>query len=101
MEKERQIRQEEAKIKQGKAGSSSYNNLHCMYQPACVFSLLDLACMGLHVFLFYHGMGFTRCDSVFSLAFPFLDSFDEMDSLIWFLWDGQIGFQAEWGGSLN
>jgi len=101
LEKERQIRQEEAKIKQGKAGSSSYNNLHCMYQPACVFSLLDLACMGLHVFLFYHGMGFARCDRIFSLALPFPDSFDEMGSLIRFMWDGQIGFEAEWGGSLN
>jgi len=48
--------------------------LHCKYQLACVFFLLDFAFMELHVVLFYHGMGFSRCSSVFSLALPFLDS---------------------------
>ena len=60
-----------------------------------------MACMGLNVFLFYHGMGFARCDSIFNLALPFPDSFDEMCSLIRFMWDGQIGFEFELGGSLN
>ena len=94
-------RQEEAKIKQGKVGSSIYKRIHCKYQLSFVFSLLDLGCMGLHVFLFYHGMGFSRCDRIFSLALLFPDSFDEMSSLIRFMWDGQIGFEAEWGGSPN
>ena len=84
-------RQEEAKIKYGKAGSSSDNRLHCRYQLACVFSLLDFPCMGLHVFLFYHGMGFARCDSIFSLALPFLDRFDEMGSLMHF-----VGGWSDW-----
>ena len=53
------------------------------------------------MFLFYHGMGFSRCDSIFSLAFPFPDSFDEMGSLMRFVGDGWIGFEAERGGSLN
>jgi len=57
--------------------------------------------MGFHVFLFYHGMGFSRCESILSLALPFPNSFDEMDSLIWFVWDGLIGFEAKWGGSPN
>ena len=75
--------------------------LHCRYRLACVFSLLDLACMGLHVFLFYHVMGFVRCDSIFSLPFPFPNSFDEMGSLMHFVGDGWIGFEVEWGGSSN
>ena len=53
------------------------------------------------MFLFYYGMGFAKCDSIFSLALPFPDSFDEMDSLMHFLGDGRIGFKAEWGGSPN
>ena len=72
-----------------------------MYRLSHVISLLDLACMGLHVLLFYHDMGFPSCDSIFSQTLPFPDRFDEMGSLIWFMWDGWIGFKAEWGGSLN
>ena len=52
--------------------------LYYRYQLACVFSLLDLACIALHVVIFYHGMGFSRCNSVFSLALPFSDSHDVM-----------------------
>ena len=101
LEQERKRRQEEAKIKQGKAGSSSYNRLHCRYQLACVFSLLDLACMGLHELHFIPGMGFSRCDSIFSLALPFPNSFDEMGYLMHFVGDGRIGCKAEWRGSTN
>ena len=101
MEQERQRRQEEAMIKQGIVGLSSYNRLCCRYQLACIFSLLDLACMELHVFLSYHGMVFSRCDNIFSLALTFPNSFDEMDSLMRFVWDGQNGFEVEWGGYLN
>jgi len=102
LEQERKRRkEEEVKIKHGKAGSSNYSRLHCRYQLAIIFSLVDLACMGLYVFLFYHGMGFSRCENISSLAFPFHNSFDEMGSFIQFMWDGQIGFEAEWGGSLN
>ena len=72
-----------------------------MHGIAYVFSLLDFLCMGLHVFLFYHGMGFSRCDNIFNLALPFPDSFDEMGSLMRFVGDGRIRFEAEWGGSLN
>ena len=72
-----------------------------MHGIECVFSLLDLACMGLHVFLFYHGMGFSRCGSIFNLALPFPNSFDEMGSLMGFVGYGRIGFETEWGGSLN
>ena len=95
LEQEMKIRQEEANIKQGKVGSSSYNRLHCRYQLACVYSLLDLACMGLHVVFSHHGMGFSRYESIFNLALSFLDSLDEMGSLIRFMWDGQIGFESE------
>ena len=101
LEKERKRRQEEAKVKQRKARSSIYDRLHCSYRLACVSFLLDLACMGFHVFLFYHDISFSRCDSIFSIALPFLDSFDEMDYLIHMMWDGWIGFEAKWGGSPN
>ena len=40
-----------------------------------IFDMHDIACG-----YFGHGMGFTRCDSVFSLALPFLDSLDKMGS---------------------
>ena len=46
-------------------------------------------------------MGFTRCDRIFSLALPFPDSFDEMGSLMRFVGDDRIRFEAEWGGSPN
>ena len=46
-------------------------------------------------------MGFARYDYISSLPFPFPDSFDEMGSLMHFVGDGQIGFEAEWGGSPN
>ena len=101
LEQDKQRRQGEARIKQGKAGSNSYNRVHCRYQLACVFSLLDLECMGLHVFLFYHGMGLAKCDSIFSLALPFPNNFDDMGSLMRFVGDGWIGFEVERGGSLN
>ena len=80
MDQERQIRQEEGRSKQEKAGSSSYSRILCRYLFVCVFSLLDLACMVLHVVVFCHGMGFSKCDSVFSLSFSFLDGLDEMGS---------------------
>ena len=38
--------------------------------------------MVLHVVVLCHGMGFSRCDSVFSLALQFLDNLDEMGSHI-------------------
>jgi len=52
-------------MKKGKVGSSNYNKIHCRYRFTCVFFLLDLACMALHVVLFHHGMAFSRCNSVF------------------------------------
>ena len=70
-----------------------------MYQFACVFSLLDLESMVLRVVICYLGMGFSRCDSVFSLALPFLYSFDEMGSHTLVDMDDRIGFEVEWGGS--
>jgi len=78
LEQEREIRQEEEKIKRGKVGSSNYSRIPCRYQFSYVFSLLCLACMVLHVVAFFHGIGFTRCDIIFSLAFPFPDNLDEM-----------------------
>ena len=53
------------------------------------------------MFISYNGMDFSRCHSIFDLALPFTDRFDEMGSLIRFMWDGWIGFDNEWGGSLN
>ena len=53
------------------------------------------------MFLFYRGMGFSKCDTIFSLALQFPDRFDEMGSLIQFMWDGHIGFEVDWGGSPN
>ena len=41
--------------------------------------------MGLQGFLFYHRMGFFRCDIIFNLALPFQDIFDDMGSLMHFL----------------
>ena len=41
------------------------------------------AIFGMHVFhvvIFCHGMGFSKCESVFNLAFPFPNSLDEMCS---------------------
>ena len=67
------IEQESQEIK-NKEESSSYNKILSMYRFSCVFPLLDMACMVLHVVIFYHGMGFARCDSVFSLALPFPDN---------------------------
>ena len=43
-----------------------------------LISILYLACMVLHVVLLYHGMGFVKCDNVFIVAFPFLDSHSVM-----------------------
>jgi len=37
------------------------------------------------VFFFYYEMGFPKCDSIFNIAFPFLDSFDKMGSLMHFV----------------
>ena len=66
------------------------------YWFSCVILLLYLTCMVLHVVIFCHGMGFSRCDSVFSLAFPFLDNHGVMDfscfGLAWLL----DGFKAKW-----
>ena len=45
-----------------------------------MISLLDFPHMMLHVVLFFHDMGFSRCDNVFSLDLPFLDSHGVMGS---------------------
>jgi len=42
----------------------------------CIF----LAIFGIPVVVFCYGMGFSRCDSVFSLALPFPYSLDEIGS---------------------
>ena len=73
LDRERQRRQEEGRSKQGRVESCNYNKILCMYRFVCVISFLDLACMVLHVVFFYHGMRFSKRDSVFSLAFPFPD----------------------------
>ena len=36
-------------IKKGRAGSSIYNKITCRYRFACMISMLDLACMVMHV----------------------------------------------------
>ena len=48
------------------------------------------------MFLFYHGMGLSRCDSIFSLALPFLHSFVEMGSLMYFV--GMVGLDSKLSG---
>ena len=66
----------------------------------CIF----LATFGMHEIAcvyFYHGTSFSRCDNIFNLALPFPDRFDEMGSLIRFMWDDQIRFETEKGGSPN
>lgn len=78
LDQERQRRKEEGRSKQGRAGSSKYNKILCRYRFASVFSLLDLACMVLHVVLCYYGMGFARHDNVLSLVLPFPDSHGAM-----------------------
>ena len=84
-----------AKIKQGKAGSGSYMGIIYRYQFSCVFSLLYLACMALHVVLCFLGMGFSRCESLFSLAFPFLDSHGVVEFSCFGLVGLSGGFKAE------
>jgi len=42
LEQERKRRQEEAKIKQGKVGSSNYIKFSCRYRVACMISSLIL-----------------------------------------------------------
>ena len=37
-----------------------------------------LGCMSFHLVLFYHGIGFSRCNNVFSLALRFPDSHSVM-----------------------
>ena len=74
LDKERQESRKKEEASKEEHKSSSYNRILGRYQFACVFSLLDLACMVLHVVLCYLGMGFSMCDHVFSLALPFLDS---------------------------
>ena len=67
LEQETQRRQEETRIKQLQQASLQVST--CM----CIF-LTRFRMHVLHVVLFYHDMGFSRCNSVFNLAFPFLDS---------------------------
>ena len=87
--------------KKGRAGSSNYNNIICRYQFSCVFSLLYLACMVLHVLLCCYGMGFSKFDIVFCLAFPFPDNYRVM-GFSCFGWDRMLnGFEAKGGKSPN
>ena len=55
------------RVKQRQQGSLQVSTCMCiflaifgMHGIACVFSLLDLACMGLHVFLFLPWHGFSQ-----------------------------------------
>ena len=75
--------------------SSNYSRIIGMYQFACVFSLLYMACMVLDVALFYLGMGFSMCDSVFSLAFPFSDIHGVVEFSCFGLVGLPDGFEAE------
>jgi len=74
---------------------------HCRYLIRCVFFFLDLACMGFHVFLFYHGMRYSMCYNIFILALPFPHSFDEIGTLVQFVLDDPIGLKGAWVGSQN
>jgi len=57
--------------------------------------------MVFHVFRFYHGTGFSKCNSVFSLALQFWDNHGMM-GFSCFGWARlSDGFEAEWGGSPN
>ncbi len=66
----------------------------------CIF-LARFVMHGIAYVSFLPWHGFSRCDSTFSLALPFPNSFDEMGSLMRFVGDGEIGFEAKWGGSLK
>lgn len=70
-----------------------------MYRLPCIFSLLEFARKGFHMLLSCHVMGFSRGDSIFSLALPFAYRFHEIGFLIRFMWDCCIGFKAKWAGS--
>ena len=74
LDQERQESKNKEEASKEEHESSNYSRILGRYRFACVFSLLYLACMVLHVIVFCLGMGFSRCDNVFSLAFPFLDS---------------------------
>jgi len=80
LDQERKRRQDKVRSKKGRARSSNYISILCRYGFACIFSLLDLACMVLHVVLCCSSMGFARCDSVFNLALPFLNNHGVMGS---------------------
>ena len=60
-----------------------------------------MACMVLHVVLFYLGMGFVRCDSVFILTLSFSDSHGVVELSCFGLVGFLNGFIAKWGGFLN
>ena len=101
LDQERKMRQEEGRSKKGRAWSRNYNMILSRCQFACAFSLLDLACMILHVVLCCYGMGFSRYDSVFILAFPFSNNHGVI-GFSCFGWARFLDeFEAEWGGSLN
>ena len=57
LEQEREESRKKEEARKEEHESSSYNMILGRYQFACMFSLLDLACMLLHVVLFCLGMG--------------------------------------------
>ena len=57
--------------------------------------------MVLHVVSCGLGIGFARCDNVFSLAFPFSNSHGFLEFSCFGLVTLLDGFEAEWGESPN
>ena len=76
--------QREARIKQGRLGSSGCNDITCRYRVSFMFSLLDLACMVHACVYFVLLLSLTwvllGVAMDFSLALPFLDSHGVMGS---------------------
>ena len=95
LEQERKESRKNEEASKEEQESSSYNNIICRYLFACVFSLLDLSCMVFHVVSCCLGMGFSRCDSVLNLAFPFRDSHCVVEFSCFGLAALPNGFEAE------
>ena len=57
--------------------------------------------MVLHVLIFCHGMVVSKCENVFILALPFLDSHGVVEFSCFGLAGLPDGFKYEWGGYIN
>ena len=77
LEERRQKKDKETRGSKDQARKSRIKQLqkYCMRVSICMCDFLSrLEYIVLHVVLFCHGMGFSRCDHIFSISFPFSNS---------------------------